>query len=126
MFFGAGEILQGGAEIFGGDDAEIDLQSACGEDAGLGLALAEDALDQRGILRRRLMTASPAVGSLRAQTRSMSPMVSRRRRRLPAISACLTIGQLLQAIRAASGRSPARRRSPCGRTACGRVARCPA
>ena len=43
MFFGAGEIEQSRAEIFGRDDAKIHLQSASGQHAGLGVALAEDA-----------------------------------------------------------------------------------
>ncbi len=47
MIFRAGEVLEGCAVIFGGDDSEIDLHSAFGEDAGLGGALAEDAFDER-------------------------------------------------------------------------------
>ena len=49
VFFRSGEILQGRAEIVGGDDAQIDLQSAGGEDAGLGLTLAEHALRRGGV-----------------------------------------------------------------------------
>ena len=45
VLFGAGEIEQGGPEIVGRDDPQIDLQPRRRKHAGLGGALPEDALD---------------------------------------------------------------------------------
>ena len=63
---------------------------AGGEDARLGRALAEDPLDLRETSRTPPRPRRPALESFSEQIRSTSPIVSRRRRRLPAISACFT------------------------------------
>ncbi len=44
----AGEVLQRGAALVGRDDAQVGLEAAAQQHAGLGVAVAEHALDAAG------------------------------------------------------------------------------
>ena len=81
----AGEVLQRRAALLGRDEAQVGLEAAAKQHAGLGVAVAEHALDQRD----SAMKASASVASAPLARMSRSPQVSAPRRRLPtaAISA---------------------------------------
>ncbi len=108
VLLAAGEIGQGERKFRVADHAQIRLDAARQNHAGLGLALGRHAEDARLAAVKKSITAA---GCFEEASKSMSPMTSLKRRKLPAVLQRTTSGMRAQTFQDRLGRQPGRRES---------------